>query len=77
MNLVDYDNTCQSVGERVQDGDHLVRAALTWYEKCKSWKGVATKALYCRDKAVKEQKFLLALIHDTIHNDAQREIENA
>lgn len=74
--IVDYDNTCQSVGERIQDGDHLVKAAVAEYATCKTWRGVSRKALVLRDKAVRQEKFLCALIHDTIHNNAQREIEN-
>lgn len=75
--LVDYDNTCASVGVRIQDGDHLVRQATSHYATCPTWEDVACQALRLRNDAVVQGQFLTALIHDTIHNDAQREIENA
>jgi hypothetical protein len=71
-----YDSTCESVGTRVQDGDHLIRAAVKAYDTCATWRGISRKALVLRDKAVRQEKFLVAFIHDTIHNDAQRELEN-
>ncbi len=77
MSPVDYDNVCESVGVRIQDGDHLVKDAVEQYKTCSSWRGVGRKALVLRDQAVRQERFLVALIHDTIHNDAQREIENA
>jgi hypothetical protein len=75
--ILDYDNTCESIGTRVRDGDHLVKEAIKEYKTCKTWHGVAEWALVLRDKAVREEKFLVALIHDTIAADAQREVENA
>lgn len=74
--LVDYDNTCESVGVRLQDGDHLVKAAVSEYATCKTARDVKRKAIVLRDMAVQQGKFLAALIYDTIYNDAQREIEN-
>lgn len=75
--ILDYDNTCESIGVRIQDSDHLMKAAVNEYKTCTTWRGISRKALVLRDKAVRQEKFLVALIHDTIHNDAQREIENA
>jgi len=75
--LVTQGVTEESVQNRLLDGSHLIRDAAAAYKTCTTWRGIARKALVLRDKAVRQQKFLVALIHDTIHNDAQREIENA
>lgn len=72
----DYDNICESLGVRIQDADHLVKAVVAGYAKCKTYKAVINRATQERSKAVSEEKFMHALIHDEILRDAERELEN-
>jgi len=71
----DYDNICERVGVRIQEGDHLVKAAVAGYAGCKTYKAVINRAEQERAKAVREEKFLVALIHDEIIRDAENSLE--
>ena len=72
----DYDNICERIGTRIQDGDHLVKAAVGACAKCKTHKAVIRFAEQMRGGAVREEKFMLALVYDEIIRDAERELEN-
>lgn len=72
----DYDNICEKLGERIQDADHLVKTAVALCAKCKTHKAVINFAEQMRGGAVREEKFMVALIYDEIIRDAERELEN-
>jgi hypothetical protein len=74
--MIDYDELCEAVGVRVQDGDHLVRQVVSSLQQCKSAQHAIKKATQHRASCVREEKFLMALIYDTAIRRFELEIEN-
>lgn len=75
---VDYDNLAEAVGLRIQDGDHITKDVCRLLNACtgKTLRGVRRRAKTMRARAVKDEKYLRALIIDTAIQQLNDEIEN-